>query len=100
MDTFVTEENEMWKMPAKERIETIIVSSEESAGLSVPPPPPPHSLEDVQVKRNTRRLLHSNHPYYRNVAKHLWRDRMAACQSWICFPLLQSYVFMVYVLLC
>ncbi len=27
-------------------------------------------------------------------------DWMAACQSWICFPLLQSYVFMVYVLLC
>ncbi len=27
-------------------------------------------------------------------------DRMAACQSWICFPLLQCHVFMVYVLLC
>ncbi len=25
---------------------------------------------------------------------------MAACQSWICFPLLQCHVFMVYVLLC
>ncbi len=28
------------------------------------------------------------------------QDRMAACQSWICFPLLQCHVFMVYVLLC
>ncbi len=76
----------MWKMPAKERIETIIVSSEESAGLSVcTPPHPPHSLEDVQVKRNTRRILHSNHPYYRNVAKHLWIDYYIqnAFHTWI-----------------
>ncbi len=35
---------------------------------------PRHSLEDVQVKRNNHRLLRSNHPYYRNVAKHLWRE--------------------------
>ncbi len=32
-----------------------------------------HPLEDVQAKRNAHKLLRSNHPYYRNVAKHLWR---------------------------
>ncbi len=48
---------------------------EESAGLSASTfGLPRHSLEDVQVKRNTHRLLRSNHPYYRNVAKHLWRE--------------------------
>ncbi len=50
----------MWKMPAKERIQTRIVSASavkrESAGLTFGLPPP-HPLEDVQVKRNT-------HKYY------------------------------------
>ncbi len=35
MDKFVKGENEMWKMPAKERIQTRIGA--ESAGLSVCP---------------------------------------------------------------
>ncbi len=39
------------------------ISSEESAGLSASTfGLPRHSLEDVQVKRNTHRLLRSNHP--------------------------------------
>ncbi len=40
MDTFVKGENEMWKMPAKERIQTRIVSASAAkrvAGLSVCP---------------------------------------------------------------
>ncbi len=48
--------------------------SEESAGLSASTfglPLATH-LKDVQVKRNTHTT--SNHPYYRNVAKHLWRE--------------------------
>ncbi len=55
----------MRKMPAKERIQTRIVaaSAVKSAGLSASTfGLPRHSLEDVQVKRNTHRLLRSNHP--------------------------------------
>ncbi len=48
------------------------LSSEESDELTFGLPS--HSLEDVQAKRNTHKLLRSNHPYYRNVAKHLWRE--------------------------
>ncbi len=51
------------------------ISGEESAGLSASTfGLPRHSLEDVQAKRNTHRLLRCNHPHYRNVAKHLWRE--------------------------
>ncbi len=56
MDKFVKGENEMWKMPAKERIQTRIVSASavKSAGLLASTfGLPRHSLEDVQVKRNT-----------------------------------------------
>ncbi len=39
------------------------ISSEESAGLSASTFGfTRHSLEDIQVKRNTHRLLRSNHP--------------------------------------
>ncbi len=48
---------------------SLSISGEESAGLTFGLPR--HPLEDVQVKRNTHKLLRSNHPYYRNVAKHL-----------------------------
>ncbi len=77
MDTFVKGENEIWKMPAKERIQTRIVASvvkrvlDFQHQLSVCPAT---HTEDVQAKRNTHRLLRTNHPYYRNVAKHLWRE--------------------------
>ncbi len=38
---------------------SLSISGEESAGLSVCPPT---HTEDVQAKRNTRRLLRCNHP--------------------------------------
>ncbi len=54
MDKFVNGENEMWKMPAKERIQTRIASSSAvKRVLDFRFAPPRHSLEDVQVKRNT-----------------------------------------------
>ncbi len=56
----------MWNMAAKEHIQTRIVSA--SAVKRV------LDIEDVQAKGNTHKLLHSNHPYYRNVAKHLRRE--------------------------
>ncbi len=34
---------------------------------------PATHLKMFRQKRNTHKLLRSNHPYYRNVAKHLWR---------------------------
>ncbi len=55
-------------MPAKECIQTRIVSA--SAVKRVLD----FRFEDVQRKINTHKLLCSNHPYYRNVAKHLWRE--------------------------
>ncbi len=58
----------MWKMPAKERIQTRIVSASAVKRVLDFRFAPRHSLEDVQVKRNTHRLLR------RNVAKHLWRE--------------------------
>ncbi len=65
-------------MPAKERFQTRIVSASVvkrvlnfQHRLSVCPAT---HTEDVQVKRNTHRLLRSNHPYYRNVTKHSWRE--------------------------
>ncbi len=56
MDKCVNGENEMWKMPAKERIQTRISSSSSSAVKRVLDSrfAPRHSPEDVQVKRNTR----------------------------------------------
>ncbi len=35
---------------------------------------PATHLKMFMQKRNTHKLLRSNHPYYRNVAKHLWRE--------------------------
>ncbi len=51
---------------------SLSISDEESAELTFGLPS--HPLEDVQAKSNTHELLRSNHPYYRNVAKHLWRE--------------------------
>ncbi len=51
MYKFVKGENEMWKMPAKKRIQTnsLSISGEESAGLTFGLPSNP--LEDVQTKK-------------------------------------------------
>ncbi len=54
MDKFVKGENEMWKMPATERIQTRIGA--EKRGLFRHR----HSLEDVQVKRNTQAMQQSS----------------------------------------
>ncbi len=35
---------------------------------------PATHLKMFRQKRNNHKLLRSNHPYYRNVAKHLWRE--------------------------
>ncbi len=70
----------MWKMPAKKRIQTRIVSASAAKRvldfrhwLSVCPAT---HLKMFRQKRNTHKLLtlRSNHPYYRNVAKHLRRE--------------------------
>ncbi len=76
MVTFVKgKKNEMWKMPAKKRIQTRIVSaSAVKRVLDLLSVCPPTHLKMFRQKRNTHKLLHSNHPYYRNVAKHLWRE--------------------------
>ncbi len=52
--------------------DSLSISSEEGVGLSVCPPPT--YLKMFMEKRNTHKLLRSHHPYYRNVAKHLWRE--------------------------
>ncbi len=53
MDKCVKGENDMWKMPAKERIQTRIASSSAEKRVLDSRFAPRHSLEDVQVKRNT-----------------------------------------------
>ncbi len=47
---------------------SLSISGEESAGLTFGLLR--HPLEDVQAKK---KLLRSNHPYYRKVLKHLWK---------------------------
>ncbi len=75
MDTFVKGENEMWKMPAKKRIQTRIVSaSAVKRVLDLLSVCPATHLKMFRQKRNTHKLLRSNYSYYRNVAKHLWRE--------------------------
>ncbi len=75
MDKFVKRENEMWKMPAKKRIQTRLVSaSAVKRVLHLLSVCPATHLEMFRQKKNTHKLLRSNHPYYRNVAKHLWRE--------------------------
>ncbi len=68
MDKLVKGENEMWKMPAKERIQTNSASAvkRELDLLSVCPAT---HLKMFRQKRNTHKLLRRNHPYYRNVAR-------------------------------
>ncbi len=63
----------MWKMPEKERIQTRIVSaSAVKRVLDLLSVCPATHLKMFRQKRNE--LLRSNHPYYRNVAKDLWRE--------------------------
>ncbi len=73
MDKFVKGENDMWKMPAKERIQTRIGAEKRVLDSRFAPPPPPLTWRCSGKKK---------HPYYyvaiilnyRNVAKHLWRE--------------------------
>ncbi len=65
----------MWKMPAKKCIQTRIVSaSAVKIVLNLLSVCPATHLKMFRQKRNTHKLLRSNHPYYRNMAKHLWRE--------------------------
>ncbi len=66
---------------------------------SLAPPPPPRlqtllpSPDQLPPAASYRQAVKAG---LRPEPKYMAPDRMAACQSWICFPLLQSYVFMVY----
>ncbi len=72
MDKFVKGEKEMWKMPAKKCIQTRIVSaSAVKRVLDLLSVCQATHLKMFREIRNTHKLLRSNHPYYRNVAKHL-----------------------------
>ncbi len=65
----------MWKMSAKKRIQRRLVSaSAVKRVLDLLSVCPATHLKMVTEKSNTHNLLRSNHPYYRNVAKHLWRE--------------------------
>ncbi len=72
MDKFVKGENEKWKMPAKKRIQTRIVSASSKRVLDFRFAPP--LTWRCSGKIETHKLLRSNHPYYRHLAKHLWRE--------------------------
>ncbi len=79
MDKFVKGENEMWKMPAKERIQTIIVAASAEKRvldfrhqLSVCPPATHLKMfrqKEAPIDYYAAIILN-----YRNVAKHLWRE--------------------------
>ncbi len=61
MDKFVNEENEMWKMPAKERIQTIIVAaSAVKRKLDLLSVCSATHFKMFRQKRNTHKLLRSN----------------------------------------
>ncbi len=75
MDKFVKAENEMWKMPTKERIQTRI---EESAGLldfrhQLSVCPATH-LKMFRQKETLIGYYAAIILNYRDVAKHLWRE--------------------------
>ncbi len=74
MDKFVNGENEMWKMPAKERIQTRIVTASAVKRVLDFRFAPCHSLEDVQVKEAPIGYYAAIILNYRNVAKHLCRE--------------------------
>ncbi len=62
----------MWKMPAKKRIQIRIVSAlAVKRVLDLFLVCPATHLKMVRAKKKP---LRSNYPYYRNVAKHLWRE--------------------------
>ncbi len=64
----------MWKIPAKKRTTRIVSASAVKRVLDLLSVYPPTHLKMFGQKRNTHKLLRSNHPYYRNVAKHLWEN--------------------------
>ncbi len=61
MDKFVKGENEMWNAREGMHSNKIVAASAMKRVLDFRFVPR-HSLEDVQVNRNTHRLLRSNHP--------------------------------------
>ncbi len=68
----------MWKKPAKKRIQARLVAASVVQRVldfrhQLLVCPATH-LNMFMQKRNTHKLLRSNHPYYRNVTKHLWRE--------------------------
>ncbi len=75
MDKFVKGENEMWKMPAKERIQTIIVAEKRVLDfqhqLSVCPATHLKMFRQKETPIGYYAAIILN---YRNVAKHLWRE--------------------------
>ncbi len=78
MDKFVKRENEMWKMPEKKRIQTRIVSASAVKRvmdlLLVCPTTHLKMFREKETPIKAAASLRSNHTYYRNVAKHLWRE--------------------------
>ncbi len=67
----------MWKMPAKECIQTRIVAASAVKRVLNFRVYPFTYTEDVQANRKTHRPLRSNHPYYRNVAKRTSLERIS-----------------------
>ncbi len=75
MDKIVKGENEMWKMSVKKRIQIrIVFASAVKRLLDLLSVCSATHVKMFMQKRNTHKLLRSNHPYYRNVAKYLWRE--------------------------
>ncbi len=72
MNKFVKGEDEKWKMPAKKRIQTRLVSASSKRVLDFRFVPQLNWRCSGKIE--THKLLRSNHPYYRHVAKHLWRE--------------------------
>ncbi len=71
---------------------SLSISGAEGAGLSVCPPT---HTEDVQAKRNTHKLLRSNHPYYRNIqwVRKVFRPPYIVHSLLYCSHLLKSFKF-------
>ncbi len=71
-------------MPANKCIQTRIVSAlAVKTVLDLLSVCPATHLKMFMQKRNAHKLLRSNHPYYRNVAKHLWREpQIITCENY------------------
>ncbi len=72
MDKFVKGENEMWKMPAKEHIQTWIVAASAVKGVLDFRFAPPLTMKMFRQKE-TPMGYYAAILLYRNVAKHIWR---------------------------